>query len=161
MPSAPSAQNPFRSPSPEETAAPATSSVAYGLGVASTVIMTCGVIYLLLAIVAVPLSIQMYRTVSSDTDSYGQPAFYLESALKAIVYEIAYAVLGGLLVYAGWSIRKRKNYWVSVIGSIAGCLPLPLVLVSFFPSVWALWKLSRPVIRGQFVTQIVPPDGDS
>jgi len=92
----------------------------------------------------------MYRDVTAESDSYAQPSFYLDSALKALIYEFAFAVIGSLLVIAGWSIRKRKNYWISVIGSVIGCLPLPLVILSFFPSAWALWHLSRTGIREQF-----------
>jgi len=92
----------------------------------------------------------MYRDVAAESEVYARPSFYLDSALKAIIYELAFAVIGSLLLFAGWSIRKRRNYWVSVIGSIIGCLPLPLVVLSFFPSAWALWNLSRSRIREQF-----------
>lgn len=95
----------------------------------------------------------MYRDVTAESEAYAQPSFYLDSALKALIYESAFAVIGSLLIFAGWSIRKRKNYWVSVIGSVLGCLPLPLVILSFFPSAWALWNLSRPGIREQFRSQ--------
>ncbi len=152
MPSAHSAPNPYRSPaeatstsskhpSPPETP---------GVGIASMVIMTCGGIYLLAAVAAVPLSILMFRAVSAEGESYTRPSFYVDSAIKAIIYELAFAAIGSLLLYAGWSVRKRKNYWVGIIGSVVGCLPLPLVVLSFFPSAWVLWSLTRPKLRKQF-----------
>ena len=118
------------------------------------VIITCGIIYMVVAICAIPISISMYRTMTAESETYARPSVYLDSALKALVYELAFAVIGSLLVYGGWSMRKRRNYWISVIGSVVGCLPLPLVILSFFPSAWAIWCLSRPSIRQQFA----PPE---
>lgn len=146
-----SSPNPYSSPAsdPPGRSHPRSQS-AHGLGIASMVIITCGAIYLVVAVATIPISILMYRDVSAESETYAQPSFYLDSALKALIYELAFAVIGSLLIFAGWSIRKRKNYWISVIGSVIGCLPLPLVILSFFPSAWALWNLSRSGIREQF-----------
>ncbi|MBI1248404.1 hypothetical protein GC197_11280 [bacterium] len=116
------------------------------------VMITCGVIYVVGAICAIPISISMYRTMTAESEMYAQPSFYVDSALKALAYEVAFVVIGSLVAYAGWSIRNRKNYWICVIGSVVGCLPLPLVILSFFPSAWAIWSLTRPAIRQQFST---------
>ncbi|MEW4563489.1 hypothetical protein AB1K70_13235 [Bremerella sp. JC770] len=151
MPAVPNNSNPYLSPASDPSPAPtARSQAAHGLGIASMIIITCGAIYLMVAVATIPISILMYRDVTAESESYAQPSFYLDSALKALIYEFAFAVIGSLLVIAGWSIRKRRNYWISVIGSVIGCLPLPLVILSFFPSAWALWHLSRTGIRQQF-----------
>lgn len=151
MPATQNSSNPYSSPAADPTPPPlAPSQAAHGLGIASMVIITCGVIYLVVAVATIPISILMYRDVAAESEAYAQPSFYLDSALKALVYESAFAVIGSLLIFAGWSIRKRRNYWISVIGSVIGCLPLPLVILSFFPSAWALWHLSRSGIREQF-----------
>ncbi|WP_146115585.1 MULTISPECIES: hypothetical protein [Pirellulaceae] len=151
MPTAQNIPNPYSSPATEPS--PRTlprSQAAHGLGIASTVIITCGAFYLVVVVVTIPISILMYREVTAESEAFAQPSFYLDSALKALTYEVAFAVIGSLQVFAGRSIRKRKNYWVSVIGCIVGLLPLPLVILSFFPSAWALWNLSRSGIRNQF-----------
>ena len=154
MPATQDSSNPFSSPAADPLPRPlAKSQAAHGLGIASMVIITCGAIYLVVAVATIPISILMYRDVTAESEAYAQPTFYLDSAIKALIYESAFAVIGSLLVFAGWSIRKRKNYWVSVIGSVIGCLPLPLVILSFFPSAWALWNLSRSGIRKQFQGQ--------
>lgn len=154
MPASQDSPNPFSSPAADPLPQPlAKLHAAHGLGIASMVIITCGAIYLVVAVATIPISILMYRDVTAESEAYAQPTFYLDSAIKALIYESAFAVIGSLLVFAGWSIRKRKNYWVSVIGSVIGCLPLPLVILSFFPSAWALWNLSRSGIRKQFQGQ--------
>lgn len=153
MPATQNSPNPYSSPASEPSPPPPDrSQAAHGLGIASMVIITCGAIYLVVAVATIPISILMYRDVTAESEAYAQPSFYLDSALKALTYELAFAVIGSSLIFAGWSIRKRKNYWVSVIGSVIGCLPLPLVILSFFPSAWALWNLSRSGIREQFHT---------
>lgn len=151
MPATHQSPNPYRSPASDPSPPPlARSQAAHGLGIASMVIITCGTIYLVVAVATIPISILMYRDVTAESEAYAQPSFYLDSALKALIYELAFAVIGSLLIFAGWSIRKRKHYWIGVIGSVLGCLPLPLVILSFFPSAWALWNLSRTGIRAQF-----------
>lgn len=146
--------NPYSSPTSDLSRQPLShSQPAHGLGLASTVIITCGAFYLVAVVLTIPISILMYREVSAESEAFAQPSFYLDSALKALTYEAAFAVIGSLQIFAGWSIRKRKNYWVSVIGCMLGLLPLPLVILSFFPSAWALWKLSRPGTRKQFQSQ--------
>jgi len=156
MPSAPSASNPYESPRASDPRPVESASVSesLGLGLASVLIIICGVIYVLGALAALPLSILMYRTVTSDTEEFAQPSLYLDSALFALIYGLAFAVIGGLMIYAGWSMRKRRNYWICLVGAVVGCIPfpipLPLVFLSLLPSLWALWRLSRPRVRAAF-----------
>jgi len=154
MPTASPPTNPFASPSGDSSNVndenPTTS---IGMRTAAIVIMVCGAIYLLAAIGTMPLAIVVYRSVSAETDRYSQPSFYLDSAISGLVYALAFSLIGSLLLYAGWSMRKAKNYWICLLGAAVGCLPLPMVFLTIIPSIWSLWKLTRPQVRLQFVSK--------
>lgn len=153
MPSSTHTSNPFESPPHIAIDVPATTVVRRRqttLDLAATALITCGVVYLVCVVVVLPISVWMYRTVTAETEEFVHPSYYLDQALSALLYGLAFSVVASVLVYSGWSIRRRKHYWTAIIGAAIGCLPLPLVMFSIVPSVWLLWKLSRADVRSQF-----------